>query len=147
MIHKFRIYGTVRGQGRPRFRRFGKTYEDKKDTKWKENIKELYINSGGVHFGDKPIMIAAFIHRKLPDSKPKYIKSEMDTHTPDCDNVIKAISDALNEIAYNDDKQIIVEYIVKMPRVRQDGEYIDVIISDEINMSDMLMRVEGLFHG
>ena len=145
MIHRFRIYGTVRGQGRPRFRKFGKAYKDAKDRKWENAIKDAYINSNGVHFGSKPLIIAAFIRRKMPDSRPKYRESEMDTFKPDADNILKGIEDALNGIAYEDDKQVIAAFPIKLPRVRQDGEYIDVIISDEINMEDMLMRVEGMF--
>lgn len=145
MIHKFRVYGTVRGQGRPRFQKFGKAYKDPKDRKWEKAIKDAYINSNGVHFGSKPLIIAALIHRAMPQSRPKYRESEMDVFKPDADNILKGIEDALNGIAYEDDKQIIAAFPIKMPRVRIDGEYIDVMITDEINMADMLNRVEGMF--
>ena len=145
MIHKFRIYGKVRGQGRPRMRRNGHAFKDKKDREWEDKIKEAYINSNGVHFGSKPVIIAAFIHRAMPDSRPKYREAEMDIYKPDTSNILKSIEDALNGIAYEDDRQIIAAFPVKYPRIRQDGEYIDVIITDDINMSNMLMRIEGLF--
>lgn len=145
MIHRFRIYGTVRGQGRPRFRKFGNAYKDPKDIKWERVIKDAYINSNGVHFGSKPIVMAAVIHRAMPQSRPKYRESEMDVFKPDADNIFKGIADALNKIAYDDDKQIIAAFPIKMPRVRQDGEYIDVMITDEVNIADMLMKIEGIF--
>jgi Holliday junction resolvase RusA-like endonuclease len=41
--------------------------------------------------------------------------------TPDCDNVLKAIADALNKLAYSDDKNIvdcqIRKYYSHQPRV------------------------------
>lgn len=147
MIHRFRVYGTVRGQGRPRTRKNGHVYKDNKDRQWEDKIKAAYINSNGVHFGSKPVIMAAMIHRAMPESRPKYRESEMDIYKPDVDNICKAICDSLNGIAYEDDKQVIAAFPIKLPRVRMDGEYIDVIISDEINMADMIMRVEGMFNG
>lgn len=145
MIHKFRIYGTVRGQGRPRMRLNGHAYKDPKDRAWEDAIKSAYINSNGINFGTKPVIIAAIIHRAMPNSRPKYREAEMDVYKPDTSNILKSIEDALNGIAYEDDKQVIAAFPIKVPRIRMDGEFIDVMITDEINMSDILMRVEGMF--
>lgn len=145
MIHRFRIYGTVRGQGRPRFKKFGKTYKDKKDEKWENAIKEAYINSNGINFGSKPLVMIALIHRRLPDSKPKYVESEMDVYKPDADNIFKGIADALNGIAYDDDKQIVAAIPIKMPRARRDGEYIDVLISDETDIYKLTNKIMEVF--
>lgn len=145
MIHRFRVYGKVRGQGRPRMRRNGHAYKTREDREWEDRIKESYINSNGPHFGTKPVIMAALIHRSMPTSRPKYRESEMDVYKPDADNILKGIEDALNGIAYEDDRQVIAVFAIKAPRVRMDGEYIDVMISDDINMADMIMRVEGMF--
>lgn len=145
MIHRFRVYGTVRGQGRPRMRRSGHAYKDPKDREWEDKIKDAYINSNGVNFGSKPLVMAALIHRAMPSSRPKYRESEMDVYKPDGSNILKSIEDALNGIAYDDDRQIVAAFPIKLPRVRQDGEYIEVYISDEINMADITMRVKGIF--
>lgn len=127
-------------------RKNGRAYKDKKDREWEDSIKSAYINSNGVHFGSKPLIMAAFIHRAMPQSRPKYRESEMDVYKPDASNVLKSLEDALNGIAYDDDKQIIAAFPIKLPRIRQDGEYIDVMITDEINMADIIMRVEGMFN-
>lgn len=145
MIHRFRVYGTVRGQGRPRMRRNGHAYKDRKDREWEDRIKSAYINSNGPHFGSKPLIMAAMIHRAMPKSRPKYRESEMDIYRPDVDNIFKACSDALNGIAYEDDSQIIAAFPIKMPRVRMEGEYIDVIISDEMIVANIMSMVEGMF--
>lgn len=131
MIYRFRVYGQVRGQGRPRMRRNGHVYKDAKSRKYEDKIKSEYINGGGVYFGDRPISMRIVIHRALPKSKPKRIMFEADTHKPDASNVLKAVEDALNGIAYKDDSQIVKVIVVKKPRERIDCEYIDVYLSDE----------------
>lgn len=116
--HRFRVNGKVRGQGRPRFTRNGRAYKAKADRDYEEEIKKAYINSGGVHFGDKPIFIAVTTHRALPKNTPKRITEMPDTVRPDASNVLKAVEDALNGIAYNDDSQIVQASIYKAPRKR-----------------------------
>lgn len=145
MIHKFEIYGKVRGQGRPRLKRNGHTYKTKDDRDWEDKIKEAYINSNGGYFGKKPIIIAALIYRDMPKSRPKYRVSEMDVYKPDVDNILKGIADALNGIAYEDDRQIIAAFPIKMPRVKDRGEHIEVMISDEFSISTIEMNIRRFF--
>lgn len=145
MNHRFTVYGKVRGQGRPRMRRNGHAYKTREDREWEDKVKESYINSNGVHFGSKPLIMAVMVHRAMPQSRPKYRESEIDVFKPDADNIFKGIADALNGIAYEDDRQIIAAFPIKCPRVRQATDYTEVFITDEINMADMLMRVEGMF--
>lgn len=145
MMHRFRVYGKVRGQGRPRMRRNGHAYKTREDREWEDRIKESYINSNGPHFGSKPVIVALMIHRAMPNSRPKYRESEMDVYKPDSSNVLKGVEDALNGIAYEDDRQIVGAFTIKHPRIRQDSEYIEVLITDDINMADMTMRVRGMF--
>ncbi len=56
----------------------------------------------------------------LPKSRPKHIKYEVNTFKPDADNIAKLVMDALNGIAYNDDKQVTELYVRKHERQRQD---------------------------
>lgn len=135
MIHLFRVYGEVRGQGRPKADFIRKrVYKSKEDRAYEEKIKREYINSGGMNFGDRPLMMAVFSHRQLPKSKPKSLRQERDTHAPDSSNILKAVEDALNGIAYNDDSQIVCAIEVKMPRMRYEyGDFIEVIISDSLS--------------
>lgn len=145
MIHSFRVYGDVRGQGRPRMRRNGHAYKPREDRVWEDKVKEAYINSNGINFGEKPVVMAVYIHRAMPKSRPKYREAEMDVYKPDASNVLKGVEDALNGIAYEDDRQIVGSFVVKCPRVRMDGEYIDVLITDELNMAEIMDTTEGLF--
>lgn len=115
--HAFTYHGQVRGQMRPRFSKFG-TYKAKADKEYEDKIRKAYINSGGVHFGDKPVYIKVTVHRQLPKSTPRYVEFEPDTHKPDASNIIKSVEDALNGIAYDDDRQIVEAYCVKCCRTR-----------------------------
>ena len=119
MEHTFDVYLKVRGQGRPRVdynRR--RTYKDKADVTYERQIREAYINSGGVWFGDKPLEMVVETYRSLPKSAPKRITRDIDTHRPDATNCAKACEDALNGIAYVDDAQIVDIHIIKHPRER-----------------------------
>lgn len=117
MKHRFTYTGEVRGQSRPRFSRFG-TYKAKADKDYERAICEAYINSGGKSFGSKPIYIEIRAYRALPKSMPRYIEAEPDTHKPDGSNILKSVEDALNGIAYDDDRQIVDARVIKMPRTR-----------------------------
>lgn len=145
MMHEFRVYGEVRGQGRPRIHPNGRSlYKPPKDKKYERKIKEVYINSGGKNFGKVPLIMVVISHRALPVSRPKRIRSESDTLKPDASNILKAVEDALNGIAYEDDRQIVLAVPLKMPRKRQDTDYIDVIITDDFNEETLENKVREL---
>lgn len=131
MLHVFKVYGTVRGQGRPRMTRSGIVYKDKKDRDFEKLIRAAYKESGGVNFGESPIKLTVVVYRKLPDSKPKRMVSEPDTYKPDASNILKAVEDALNGVAYKDDKQIVNAQCVKMPRTRIEQELMVIAIEGE----------------
>lgn len=119
MRFEFDVYGKIRGQGRPKvdFRR-KKVYKAKPDREWEDSIKEAYINGNGPWFGDRPLAVYVTVCRELPKGTPKRVVSEPDTHVPDASNILKSIEDALNGIAYVDDRQIVDAHVRKMPRER-----------------------------
>lgn len=124
MRHTFTTYAKVRGQGRPRVdyaRR--RTYKPAVDRSYEQRIKEDYINSGGPHFGSGPLRMTIHVYRSLPRSAPKRIDWEHDTKKPDATNIAKAVEDALNRIAYNDDAQIVISTTVKHERERRDEHF------------------------
>lgn len=129
MEFEFDVYGKVRGQVRPRTNfRNGHVYKSRPDREWEDAIKAAYINGNGPHFGDKPLGMYVTVCRELPKSRPKRIRREPDTHKPDGSNILKSIEDALNGIAYFDDKQLVDEHVRKMPRTREICERIHVRI-------------------
>lgn len=145
MIHEFKVHGEVRGQARPRIHPSGKyCYKPAEDKRYERKIKEAYINSGGQHFGNKPLMMLVISHRVLPRSKPKSVKSEPDTLKPDASNILKSVEDALNGIAYYDDSQVICAIPLKANRKRYEDDYLEIAITDEIDPEILEAKVRGL---
>lgn len=126
----FKVW-AVHGKCRPRFTKRGIAYKDTKDKAYEKLVQIAYKNQcGNFSFKDKPVSVSLVIQRALPKSKPKAIDREHDTVKPDVDNCYKAVTDALNGIAYEDDKQIVECYVVKLPRFRGAEESVTVTIKE-----------------
>ncbi len=65
-----------------------------------------------------PVSISIEVFGYLPKSRPKKIASEPNTFKPDVDNIAKLVMDALNGIAYEDDKQVTSLNVTKRERTR-----------------------------
>lgn len=119
---KIVVAGEPQGKGRPRFIRTatgGRAITPPKTRAYEDFIKWEYTRQCNYFFKDKTMLkmeINAFF--KVPSSKSKKQKEKMlnneirPTKKPDMDNIVKAVADALNKVAYIDDSQI-VECIVK----------------------------------
>ena len=118
----FEILGEPMGKQRPKFARIGnftRTYTPKETVNYENLVKLSYQNFGGEHFGSVPLKVQITAKFPIPKSFSKK-KHEMaadgelrPTTKPDCDNIAKIICDALNGIAYDDDKQIVELLVVK----------------------------------
>jgi Holliday junction resolvase RusA-like endonuclease len=119
----FNVPGTPVGKGRPRFARRGKfvaTYTPEKTASYENLIK---VKAMDAMRGCKPLegALSAYIYLTVtpPASWSKKKQAQalngeiQPTTKPDLDNVIKGIFDAMNEIVYLDDKQIISLLCVK----------------------------------
>jgi Holliday junction resolvase RusA-like endonuclease len=88
---------------------FARAYVDAKHPihAYKQAIRLAYVNAGGeVLEGPVEIRIACWFERPKGHSKKRRQQPEPKVTKPDLDNVGKAILDALNKIAYNDDGQV-----------------------------------------
>lgn len=94
--------GMPRGQGRPRFSRAtGVAYKASEDKAFERALRLAYQ----ARHGDKPPLAGPFaldIVAVYPP--PQRLNRELPTVKPDLDNVCKAVLDALNGVAYTDDK-------------------------------------------
>ena len=73
------------------------------------------------------IYIRIIAHFAIPASVPKKKRRDMEAgvlrpvRTPDADNILKAVCDALNKVAYRDDAQVVdaqvSKYYSNQPRV------------------------------
>lgn len=93
---------------RPRLTRSGHVYTPKQTREFEKNVGLLW----GYPLTNKPLIANVEIYIKTPSKfrKSEKIRALMGkikpVTTPDIDNVLKAIFDGLNGVAYEDDKQI-----------------------------------------
>lgn len=107
----FVIEGEPVGKARPRHGKF-KTYTPAKTKALENNIAYFYkVNVGHYFEGYVRMKLDLYYSIAKSDSKKKKVmklNNELRPNKkPDADNVIKLVADALNEVAYKDDTQII----------------------------------------
>lgn len=133
-INSFFIAGEVQAKQRPKFN--GRFAYTPKETVSYENLVKLQYQAqcGNYRYPDDvPLIVAIFVHIEPPQSASNIKKIRMLNHAeyplkkPDVDNVAKIILDALNGIAYRDDKQV-VTLIVKKSYAGESG--VGVTISE-----------------
>lgn len=128
MTHTFEIPGEPTGKGRPRFSggKSGRvhTYTPEKTAKYEQLVRRCWRESGGESYGDRQVRVSICAYFPIPKSYPKKrveaicMFGEQPVKKPDCDNIIKVILDALNGLAYDDDRQVVAVCCIKRYAVR-----------------------------
>ncbi len=111
---EFTIHGSPIGKGRPKFARRGKfttTYTPKKTKDYEDRVKIEYNKSfRGVSFGEDPIavnIVGIFsVPKSISKKKAKELIGQPFDKKPDSDNIGKIVLDPLNNLAFDDDKQV-----------------------------------------
>ena len=105
--------GTPRGQGRPRFSRANGAYKSSEDKAYERALCMAYwAEHAGKRPLDGPLTIRIKAIFPIPKSKPKQEQELMrrgeikPTCRPDMDNIQKSVLDALNKVAFPDDKAV-----------------------------------------
>ena len=120
---ELRIPGDPRGKGRPRFYRKGNvvgTHPDEKTAAY-ENLIKLAFDQAypGWEATDHPVAVRVYAYYTPPGSWSKKKQREAEnghifkTTKPDTDNIMKAVLDALNKVAWKDDAQVVDESCCK----------------------------------
>jgi Holliday junction resolvase RusA-like endonuclease len=109
----FKVYGEPVAKGRPRFTRQGRAYTPKKTHDYESEVAMMAKAAMG---SSDPLEtpVAVFVHVTFPIPQSYSKKrteaclngSERHTKRPDLDNCVKAITDGMNGIVYQDDSQI-----------------------------------------
>ena len=112
----FVISGDPRPKGRPKFFRRGNfvgTYTPKETVSYENLVRTSFIQ---IYHGapiECPIAIGITAYFAVPKSYPKKVHSAVKSGCfipkitkPDLDNIVKAVTDGLNSVAYGDDAQI-----------------------------------------
>ncbi|MBR6102603.1 MAG: RusA family crossover junction endodeoxyribonuclease [Ruminococcus sp.] len=115
---RFSVLGQPIGKGRPKFTSYGKyprAYTPEKTASFENLVKMEYRRQcKDKRFADDAMIgIVIYAYYAIPKSASKKKKEAMlrrlirPTVKPDYDNIAKIVSDALNGIAYADDKNIV----------------------------------------
>ena len=143
----FRVDGEPRGKQRPRFTKQGRTYTPKETRNYELEIREAALNKAVASGYLKPegavrVSITAWFSPPASWSKKKRAAAMAGdiypTVKPDADNLGKAFLDALNEIAYHDDKQVVECTIRKRYTSSEEGTpYVIVFVERMKTYSEM----------
>lgn len=129
----FTVIGEPQGKGRPRFYRQGnltRTMTPQKTVLYENLIQLEYERQcNGFRFDDNAMLaITVEAIYGIPKSASKKNKELMlkrllrPTKKPDGDNILKAVCDGLNEVAYHDDKQLVdcrvVKFYGELPQIK-----------------------------
>jgi len=118
------VEGNPVGKGRPKFARRGNfvsTYTPTKTRDYEDLIKDAARKAmGSAEVLETPVTVAIYITVPIPASYSKkrteacLSGSERPIKKPDIDNVAKCFLDAMNEIVYKDDTQVLTLHITKV---------------------------------
>lgn len=108
---EFTVPGVPIGKGRPRFTKDGRAHTPGKTREYENKVIQCWKCQSGKGFADGiPLIATVTAFFTVPKSMSKKKATALDgtphIKRPDADNVAKAILDALNGHAYNDDSVI-----------------------------------------
>ena len=125
------VYGKILGKARPRFTRQGHVYTPKATKDYEKSIRSEYIKENGTRYtGAIKVDIRACF--EIPKSYSKKQKFEASrgflapTKKPDADNIAKVVLDALNGVAFEDDKNVVSLNVKKEYTVGDEHLMVDV---------------------
>ena len=120
----YMVEGNPVGKGRPKFARRGNfvsTYTPNKTRDYETIIKEAAQKAmGTAEVLETPVTVAIYITVPIPSSYSKKRTQaclnglERPIKKPDIDNIAKCFLDAMNEIVYKDDTQVLTLHITKV---------------------------------
>lgn len=140
MIYRFVVPGQPQGKGRPRFSLRGgyaQAYTPERTASYENLVKLSYQKRFGQTMTPGPLSMTIWAYYGIPASWSKKKRDEAlrrlirPAVKPDADNIVKVICDALNGIAYLDDKQIVDLKMSKFYDARPRVEVVIVEGEDE----------------
>lgn len=118
---QFTVYGEPVSQGRPKATTINghvRMYDPKKSTDYKDFVKLVASENAPESLLEGPLNLRVEIYRPIPKSfsQRRIAQAEAGeirpTTKPDADNYLKAIKDALKNVIWKDDSQV-VDVIVR----------------------------------
>lgn len=127
----FTVPGQPRGKQRPRLARGGNTYTPRETVAYEKEVRGEYLQRLAKLQEDDPdremftrwytgpVAVTITAYYDIPKSVSKKVRHEIEAgrqlplKKPDTDNIAKIIIDALNGVAYKDDKQVVILEVEK----------------------------------
>lgn len=119
----FTIPGEARGKGRPRASSFGgriRLHSDAKTASYENLVKLAVVKAlKGAAPLDAPLLVIITVRMVPPASASKRARAAMLANTvlptkkPDLDNVVKAVLDGCNGVAFRDDVLVVSQFAHK----------------------------------
>lgn len=123
-VLSFSLNGAPRGQGRPRAAVRGShasVYKATPDRKYEDSIRKAAAKiMDGRDPLEGPVSLSLRFRLPIPKSYNKRVRASMlagetpPTTKPDLSNMVKAIEDALNGVAFVDDSQVVRSFQTKI---------------------------------
>jgi len=136
----YMVEGNPIGKGRPKFARRGNfvsTYTPTKTRDYETVIKEAAKKAmGSNELLETPVTVAIYITVPVPQSYSKKrteacLKDiERPIKKPDIDNIAKCFLDAMNDIVYKDDTQVLTLHVTK---VYGTVGMVEVMVREDLN--------------
>ncbi len=151
MVVEFTVLGTPQSKGRPRFVRRGKfvqSYTPEQTVNYENLVKLSYKQDVGEIKLIGAIRAECKFYFPIPKSASKKKQKEMlegkirpITVSKDADNCVKSVLDALNTIAYDDDRQVVELEAYKLYSDQPRAE-IKLLTLDEEEFSQFMNKPE-----
>lgn len=131
----FKVYGKPVGKGRPRYTSaggFGRMYTPRATRDYERTVADEYKRAGGWVM-EKPVMVTIMQAFPIPKGASKKEAQLMREYQivpsckPDIDNVVKAVLDGLNGVAYRDDTQVVA---VVSEKCYADNPCVEVVVEE-----------------
>ncbi|MBC9783526.1 RusA family crossover junction endodeoxyribonuclease [Heliobacterium chlorum] len=116
MVIHFTVYGEAVAQGRPRATTLGghvKMFDPEKSANYKTYVRLVAQEHRPQHLLTCPLKVQVDIYKAMPKSLPVYKREAAErgeywpTTKPDVDNVVKGVMDALTQVIWLDDTQVV----------------------------------------
>ena len=130
---------------------FVQLYTPKETQAYEDRIKRLAKRAwGDAEPSLRPIELQVTIFVEIPSSWSKWKREAatrgeiLPTGVPDVDNVVKAISDAMNKIVYRDDGQVCTVDAVKLYAPEGAEGYVEVAVRENYRCGSWIDRLLDL---
>ena len=149
----FTIKGKAKAKQSVKFGRNGIKYTPADVKEYANYVKKCFQENYPLWSADilagKALKVLIVVYRAIPKSFNKTEQKEAalgiirPAIRPDCDNIAKNICDALNGVAYPDDKQIVTLIVRKQYTIGDERVLVEVSVEDVCKEERLLLGLKG----